>query len=91
MTRLYNSKAAKPPATWATMYGSISAAGKDPFATIITVTAGLKCPPENGPKIIIDTINAIPIGIAEPVAKITYKKSIVPKNSANNLFIIIIE
>lgn len=73
------------------MYGSKSDGGWEPFATIITVTAGLKFPPENGPKIIIDTINAIPIGIADPVAKITYKKSKVHKNSANNLFIIIIE
>ena len=46
---MYNSKAAKPPATWAMIYGSRSSDGNLPAATIITETAGLKFPPENLP------------------------------------------
>lgn len=85
---MYNSNAQRPPAICAKIYGKRSSDGNFPAATIITETAGLKFPPEYRPTVRIATAKAIPMGKAEPVAKITYRKNNVPKNSAINLFII---
>ena len=49
-----------------------------PAATIMTETAGLKLPPEDLPKRRMDVARAAPIGMADPVAIMTYKNSKVP-------------
>lgn len=46
------------------------------------VTAGLMCPPEIGPTMVMTMAKAAPIAIALPVTKIIYRKKQVPKNSA---------
>ena len=64
MICLDNSRATKPPRTWANTYGTKSPIFNLPFLHIITLTAGLKCPPETLPPTIITAANAKAIGIA---------------------------
>lgn len=87
-TRLKSSKAARPPATSAKMYGRTLSMLSLPAAAIMMVTAGLKQPPEMGPPNKTAIAKAAPMASALPVAMITYRKNNVPINSTRIAFII---
>ena len=89
-TSLYNCNATKPPAICDNTYGISSAPGNLFLATIIILTAGLKCPPDILPPITIASANAAPIAKGFPVAKIINKKNKVPTNSTKYLFTFIL-
>ena len=80
--RLYISKATNPPKICAKQYGTKSFIGNLPADAITIDTAGFICPPENLLVNKIANANAAPIAKGFPVAKITYMKNVVPKNSA---------
>jgi len=80
-SNLYVCNAKNPANNWAITYGNKSYIGCFPPITIITVTAGLKLPPDVFPKNNITNANVKPIAQAFPVQTITNRKIYVPKNS----------
>ena len=57
-------EAITPPISWARMYGPVSRHASRPAAAAPSVTAGLKCPPEIGPKAYTPTSTASPTASA---------------------------
>ena len=80
--RLYISKATNPPKICAKQYGTNSFTGNLSADAITIDTAGFICPPEKRVVSKMANANAAPIAKGFPVAKITYTKNSVPKNSA---------
>ena len=80
--RLYISNATNPPNICAKQYGTKSFTGNFPTDAITIDTAGFICPPENLAVNNMANAKAAPIAKGFPVAKITYTKNVVPKNSA---------
>ena len=55
---------------------------------IATLTAGLKCPPDNLPPTRIAIVRAKPIAKGSPIAKMTNTKKAVPNGTAFPVFLI---
>ena len=70
-TRLYNSKATKPPKICEIQYGTISVDGSFPAAAMVILTTGLICPPEILEVSKMTSAKAAPMANGFPVAKMT--------------------